>query len=561
MDLPSNSPARASVTTCNGPMFKHLLAGALACLEQNYQRVNQLNVFPVPDGDTGTNMLLTVRNAYQEIATNDSLEIGTIAVRFAHGAIRGSRGNSGTILSELLRGFAHEVSGCREADAQLLARAFREAVRLAYAVVQNPTEGTILTVAREIGEEVEVCLSDTHDLLEILRRVVARSKKSVAQTPELLPILKKAGVVDSGGQGLAYLFEGMLRQAQGEHLMISDAALVESAETGDLHHMLRSTDPQGYGYDVQFILNGQKLDIDTVRTRIGSMGDSMVVIGDDTLIKVHIHVHDPGVPLSYAVSLGVLTDVVVENMQEQSEGYIAARVEQAEPPLDEPEISVNPGEIAVVAVVPGDGLRRVFHGLGVASIISGGQTMNPSNGELLDAIAALNTDKVILLPNNKNIILTAEQAAKQVTDKQVIVIPTRTVPQGIAAMLSFNTEGDLQNVAAMMGEARIGVVTGEVTRATRSIQMDGVDVEEGQLIGLVDGTLVVSGAALPDVVRDLLARMDAAEHELITLYYGAEVSAAEAEALAQTLQSAYPAQEFEVFQGGQPYYYYILSVE
>ncbi len=551
----SSSPTIARITACNGPLFKHLLAGGLAWLEQNYERVNKLNVFPVPDGDTGTNMLLTVRNAYHEITGNESLDIGTIAVRYARGAIRGSRGNSGTILSELLRGFAAEVSGHREADAAMMAKAYREGVRLAYAVVQKPTEGTILTVAREIADEVEAATKDTDDLTEILRRAVRRGRQSLAHTPELLPILKKAGVVDSGGQGLLILFEGMLKQAQGENLSITGTEIT-TAEVGDLGTTLKSSDPLGYGYDVQFLLKGENLDIGAVRAAIGSMGDSMVVVGDESVIKVHIHVHDPGVPLSYGVSLGVIEDVVVENMQTQSEGYIAERAEQ-----DEPEVPVNPGDVAVIAVVPGDGLRRVFRGLGVAGIVSGGQTMNPSNGDFLDVIAALNTDKIIILPNNKNIILTAEQAAKTVQDKQVVVVPTRTVPQGVAAMLSFNAESDLDSLATLMTDARENVVTGEVTTATRSIQLDGVDVAEGQIIGLLNGVLVVSGSALENVIHQLLAHMEIASRELITLYYGESVTAEQAETLADALRQTYPDQEFEVFQGGQPFYPYILSAE
>ncbi len=557
MDAPTKIPT--PVTTCDGLLFKRLLAGALAWLEQNYKRVDQLNVFPVPDGDTGTNMLLTVRNAYKEIVSNDQPEIGKISVRFAHGALRGSRGNSGTILSEMLRGFAHELSGHATADGALFARAWAEAVRLAYGVVQNPTEGTILTVAREIGEEVEIAVKETSDLREVLQRAVTRGRQSVAHTPELLPILKKARVVDSGGQGLLYLLEGMLRAAQSESSALGDFDF--GIDSGDLGETLKSADPLGYGYDVQFVLLGDHLDIAAVRATIGAMGDSMVVVGDDTLIKVHIHVHDPGEPLSYGVSLGAIEDVVVENMQAQSVGYIAGRADEAAPTMGGTVVPVNPGEIAVIAVVPGEGLRRVFNGLGVAEVISGGQSMNPSGGELIDAIARLDTDKVILLPNNKNIILTAEQAAKGVTDKTVLVVPTRSVPQGIAAMLSFNAEGEPEAVQEAMSAARLGVITGEVTRATRSIQIDGVDVQEGQIIGLIDGVLTLSDDHLTALVKNLLWRMAVTDHELITLYYGNEVSAEEAEMLTESLRETYPAQEFEFFQGGQPHYFYILSVE
>ncbi|MHB8625019.1 MAG: DAK2 domain-containing protein [Aggregatilineales bacterium] len=587
MDAHAPTSTSAPVTACDGVLFKYLLVGALAWFEQHYKYVDQLNVFPVPDGDTGTNMLLTVRNAYKEILGYESSEIGVIAVRFAHGALRGSRGNSGTILSELFRGFAHELSGRATADGALFARAFREAVKFAYGVVQQPIEGTILTVARETANEIDLAVGETDDLREVLRRAATQSQNTVMRTPDMLPILRKAGVVDSGGQGLAYLIEGMWRQARGERLLIANVQHtngvpsdhVPPSETRSVRSALSSADPLGYGYDVQYVVRGQHMDIGVVRTAIGQMGVSMVVVGDENLIKVHIHVHDPGIPLSYGVKLGVLEDIVVENMQAQSEAYIAARDSGAIEPMagsntdfvpanepdEPPEVPVNLGEIAVVAVVPGKGLRRVFRGLGVAAVIDGGQSMNPSSGELVDAIAALDTDRIILLPNNKNIQLTAEQAVKLIADsgldKQVRVVPTRTIPQGIAALLSFNAEGNLDAVTQTMSAARTGVVTGEVTTATRSIELDGVTVQAGELIGLIDGTLSVSGADFHGVIKDLLERMDVTERELVTLYYGADVNTAEAEALTEALRAAYPGQEFEVFEGGQAYYFYILSVE
>ena len=559
------SPVVTTNSTCDGPRFKLLLGGALAWLEQNYKRVDDLNVFPVPDGDTGTNMLLTIRNAYKEISSSEAPEIGLIAVRFAHGALRGSRGNSGTILSEILRGFAYELSGQTTADGATFARAFRASVKLAYGVVQQPVEGTILTVAREVANAVDAAAVETDDLREILRRALLQGQDTLRRTPDMLPILKKAGVVDSGGQGLVYLLEGMYRQSIGEALIVAAGS---DSLTGnvDLRQTLTAADPLGYGYDVQFIVQGQKLDIARIRHDVGLMGDSMVVVGDEHLIKVHIHVHDPGVPLSYAVKLGMLADIVVENMQAQSETYIDQRLDEpnaAPHNPDPPEVVVNPEDIAVVAVVPGDGLQRVFRGLGVAAVIDGGQSMNPSSGELLDAITALPAMRVIVLPNNKNIQLTAEQAAKMAvsSDKEVRVVPTRTIPQGIAALLSFNAEGELNTAVEAMSSARLSVVTGEVTSATRSIQLDGIDVREGQFIGLIDGTLTLSGDNLNSVVRDLLWRMHITDRELVTIYYGADQDAAEADTLTESLRTAYPAQEFEVFEGGQPHYYYILSVE
>jgi len=566
MELFIDPPARTPVTRFNGVILKRLFAGALTWLEQHYERVNLLNVFPVPDGDTGTNLLLTMRNAYAEIADSDSPEVGVIAVRFAHGALRGSRGNSGTILSEMLRGFANRLNGAQLADAVLTAQAFREATRLAYAVVQKPVEGTILTVARETADAIEQAVRETPDLREVLYRATIASQRAVARTPELLPILRQAGVVDSGGQGLAYLIEGMWRATIDDQFVESPTSVngqrsgVPVAKSAaDLRSTLSAADPLGYGYDVQYVIRGSNLDIAAVRDAIGAMGDSMVVVGDVQLIKVHIHVHDPGKPLSYGAKLGVLEEVIVENMQVQADDYLAGRAQQADQ-VDAPP-NVTPDQIAVVAVAPGMGLRRVLRGVGASIVIDGGQTMNPSSGALIDAIESLNTDRVILLPNNKNIQLTAEQAARAVTHKQVRVVPTRNIPQGVAALLAFSAEDDLDTVVAQMTEARVDVHTGEVTTATRSIELNGVVVQNGAPIGLIDGTLAVSGTTVPEVVEALLAQLAAETHELITLYYGAEVSSAEANALVESLGVHYPTQEFEIFEGGQPHYAYILSVE
>jgi DAK2 domain fusion protein YloV len=553
-----NRQISTALLVCDGPGFKRLAAAGLAWLEQNYEAVNQLNVFPVPDGDTGTNMLLTMRAAYGEIADNDSPDVSVIADKLAYGAIMGSRGNSGTILSQLLRGFAQAVNGRHDFDAELLAAGARQAVKLAYNAVQAPVEGTILTVAREVAEEVESAVKQTVDLRAILDRAVTRANASVARTPDLLPILKKAGVVDSGGQGLAYILEGMLRHLNGERLTVSNTTV---AGKMDLANVLKSEDSRGYGYDVQYLLHGKNLNLEAVRAAIGNMGDSMVVVGDSSLIKVHIHVHDPGIPISYGVGLGVISDVVVENMQDQSEDYIAMREETGA--AGENPVQVNPGDIAVVAVAPGDGLRRVFRDLGVAYVVSGGQTMNPSTEELLRAAESLPTDKIIILPNNRNIILAAEQAAQIADDKDgrhVVVVPTRTVPQGITAMLSFTPDGDFEAVVSAMQAARDNVVTGEVTTATRSVELDGVKVQSGQVIGLIDGKLSAAGNDLPTVVRDILKQI-ADDREVITMYYGDHVTEADANQLVDSLRGDYPDQEFDVIWGGQPHYHYILSAE
>lgn len=558
-----STPSRpTAITTCDGPCLKRLIAAGLAWFERHYEEVNRLNVFPVPDGDTGTNMLLTLRSAYARLNADNSSSVSDLLNSLTAGARHGSLGNSGTLLSEMFRGFAESLSKQQDFEASQLATGFRAAVKLAYQAIQNPVEGTMLTVAREITDEVETQVSQTADLRLILQRAVERGAQSLARTPDLLPILKKAGVVDSGGRGLLLFLEGMLRHANGENLEPTGAPLTATSSiSSDLKTTLTSPDARGYGYDVQYILRGHNLDVEAIRNAIGQMGDSMIVVGDQTEVKVHIHVHDPGIPISYGVKLGVIEEVVIENMQGQADQYIARRDSEM---AISTHITVNKGDIAVVAVALGEGLRHVFYQLGVAGVVSGGQTMNPSADDILQAIRAIPTDKIIVLPNNKNIVLTAEQAARlshEESAKTVSVLSTHSVPQGIAAMLSFAATGELDRVVETMQDAYRSVVTGEITTATRSVDFDGLTIESGKLIGLVDGKLVVTGDDLPKLVHELLEQMRAREREIITLYYGEPTRDSEADALLKTLQDDYTHQEFDLVWGGQPFYHYIISVE
>jgi DAK2 domain fusion protein YloV len=550
---------------CDGRTLKLLARAGCDWLDKHHTIVNQLNVFPVPDGDTGTNMLMTMRNALKEVDDYDSEHAGQVVGRIAHGAMMGSRGNSGTILSQLWQGFAHVVRDQSTLDADTLVKALREATDTAYRGVLKPVEGTILTVAREATEEAEAAYHDTWDTVEILERAVARAKDALARTPDMLPILQKAGVVDSGGSGLVYILEGMLRYLHGEEVEgeQTTAVAVEHLET-----TLAPEDELGYGYDVQFILKGQNLDINRVRAAIDSMGWSTLVVGDEDAIKVHVHVHDPGIPLSYGTSLGTLSDIVVENMQEQYHEYLRERTEQAvqqgHSPVSTsegkgPELDEN--DIGVVAVASGEGLARVFRQLGAAELVMGGQTNNPSTQEILDAIQRVPTHNVIVLPNNKNIILAAEQAARLATDQNVIVIPTRSMPQGISALLPYDPKGDLEDVVEALRLAKDNVVTGEITSATRSVELNGVDVAKGQIIGLIDGSLAASGNTVSDVLRSTLDQMCSVECELITLYYGNGIRESEARRVMDGLRQVYPEREFELVYGGQAHYHYILSAE
>jgi DAK2 domain fusion protein YloV len=536
--------------TTDGQGFKQLVKAALAWLQHHQTAINVLNVYPVPDGDTGTNMVLTMQSAWTEIQDSPEHNVGRVAHQMAHGALMGARGNSGVILSQIWRGFARSLDEKEAYHAQDLAAACREAEVTAYKGVVKPVEGTILTVARAIAAAATRAAEDTEDLVRVLERMVFAAHEAVMLTPSLLPVLKEAGVVDAGGQGLFVILEGMLRYMRGEPVG-EDAQLAEAV--GLIATELEPGEA-GYGYDVQFLIVGQGLEVDTIRQRITQLGECPLVVGDPMTVKVHVHVPDPGVPISYGASLGSLRDVVVEDMQAQYQDFIAER-DLAPSLLPQPS-----QEIGVVTVVLGDGLARVFQSLGVGAIVYGGQTMNPSTQNLLEAIENLPAKQVILLPNNSNVILAAEQA-RELSDKTVAVIPSRSIPQGIAALLAVNYQADFEaNVTAMMS-AMEEVETGEITTATRSAKINGVRVTAGQIIGLQDGDLKMTGTTPEEVVQKLLEEMNSDEREIITLYYGESVSEGDANTLADLLQQRWPDQEIEVVAGGQPHYHYILSVE
>lgn len=562
--MAENPSQRTTEYVVDGRTLQRLAQAGRDWLDKHHAIVNQLNVFPVPDGDTGTNMLMTMRNAVKEAAELDSDHIGQVAARIAHGAVMGSRGNSGTILSQLWQGLAHALKDHRTLDGELLVKGLREAADTAYRGVIKPVEGTILTVAREAAEGAEQAYQTTQDMITILERSVAQAKDALERTPEMLPILQKAGVVDSGGSGLVYILEGMLRYAKGQDVELTQTL---AAETEDLAAVLAPEDELGYGYDVQFILQGPNLDVSTVRAAIDQMGWSTLVVGNEQAIKVHVHVHDPGRPLSYGASLGTLSDVVVENMQEQYHDYVRERSSQmdhapaARTDLEMEKPELDEDDIGIVAVASGEGLARVFRQLGAAELVMGGQTNNPSTQEIVDAIQRAPTRRVIVLPNNKNIILAAEQAARLVPDREIVVLPTRSMPQGISALLPYDPKGELEDIAEAMRQAKDDVVTGEVTTATRSVELDGVSVVEGQVIGLIDGKLSVAGDDLGQVMREILDMTCSRECELITLYYGNNLTEAEARQMIDELSGEYPDQEFELVYGGQPHYHYILSVE
>ncbi len=553
------APAGGKWVRCTGPQLRKMARAGLLWLEQNRDHVNSLNVFPVPDGDTGTNMLLTMRSAYARIENSEEIQVGKVAGQIAQGALMGARGNSGVILSQIWRGFAAGLANKEAFQVADLAQAFQGASDTAYKGVMRPVEGTILTVIREGAAEAADAARKSDDLRFMLERVLERCQQALERTPELLPILRQAGVVDSGGQGLVYIFEGMLRYAQGK--LSLDGQPLATAPAAEAVSAQALAVPEGgsleFPYDVQFILTGRNLNVQEVRARIDAMGDSTVVVGDDRVIKVHIHVKDPGQPLSYGISLGHVSDVVVENMQEQMEELVHGG---AAPPPPVVAPVVEPDQVAVVAVAAGAGLADVFRSLGAAYVVNGGQTNNPSTEEIFQAIEQLPTDKIVVLPNNKNIFLAAE-AARELSAKQVAVVHSRSIPQGIAALMALRPERDVAANAATM-ERSLGLVkTGEMTRATRTVELDGVNVTEGSIIGLVDGRLVSSGLEEDAVLDELLQRMAIDECGIVTVYYGCDVSDSQAAALAERVRQRYPDVEVEVVSGGQAHYFYILGAE
>jgi DAK2 domain fusion protein YloV len=552
---PTSSPVPSS-PSIDGKLLKKLVFAGVTWLNTNQQTVNSLNVFPVPDGDTGTNMSLTMQAALQEIAKNDSANAGQVAHSIAHGALMGARGNSGVIFSQIWRGIARSLDAKAEIDSELFANAWKEARETAYKGVVRPVEGTILTVASDIAAAAEQAHREGCQFPEMIIRVVAAADLSVQRTPELLPVLRQAGVVDAGGKGLFFFLEGMQRYFEGKPL---DKALmsVPPLESLDLS---RAEELVEAGQDFEIVVDFiplAPLDLPQFYANLEQMGTSIQIGQGDDLYRMHIHVPTDKryEPIDYILQLGTVSKVAIENLQEQTslhhkkpnDGEIVFR-------------KVQSGQIAAVAISPGIGLTRVFASLGISAVVPGGQTMNPSTQEILTSFADLPADKIIILPNNKNILMAAEQT-RALTKKQIAVIPTRSIPQGIAAMLAFQNDGDLETIRQAMVKAIDGVESGELTLATRTVEMNGVRVAEGQFIGLRNGNLVTTGTSLEEALLDLLHIMGAETHELVTLYWGDRLTPQAANQLMEKVRANFPAQQVEGYEGGQPHYFFILSVE
>ncbi len=536
--------------------FKEMFAIATSWLEKSTSEIDALNVFPVPDGDTGTNMLLTMRSSVDEADRAEDNNIAAVAKAMARGALVGARGNSGVILSQIWSGLAQGLEGKETFNGSDLANALLQASDKAYKGLSNPVEGTILTVIKEASVAArKQATNGNDDVVSVMEVAVSAAAEAVANTPSLLPVLREAGVVDAGGQGLYTILEGALRYLKGEAEQMQFRKPQMVASNIPITHLAITAperiavDEIPFGYCTEFLLKGMKLEPEKLKKKLKKKGQSLIVVGDDTTVRVHIHTTDPGDVVRCATSLGTLHNVSMRNMDEQHQDFLEMQRERA-PATD----------IAIVAVVSGDGLRDVFTSLGVTSIVTGGQTMNPSTKELLQAVEQSASSKVIILPNNKNIVLTAEQV-QSLTDKTIKVVPARTIPQGVAALLAFDYEADLETNGRIMEEVLSGVKTIEVCRAVRSTKMNGIAIKKKQAIGLLDGNLVAVGNETVGVVRDVLTKADLGKAEVVTIYYGTEPDKAEAEGISSGITRKYPELQVEVVKSGQPHYDYIISIE
>jgi DAK2 domain fusion protein YloV len=549
-----NIDSSNAVSQLDGQGLKELIEAGLTWLKTNQQIVNALNVFPVPDGDTGTNMLLTMQAAYDEIANSGEKNIGKMAQAVARGALIGARGNSGVILSQLWRGFARACDNLPHLDTELLVKALAEARNTSYKGVVRPVEGTILTVGKDIAAAAEE--AHTQDLQEMLEIIVKAADDSVQHTPELLPILKQAGVVDSGGKGLFFILEGMLRHLNHQPLetalmTVQPLAVMQISET------METIEP---GQDYEVVVDfrpGSELILEDFYEHLSEMGTSIQVGEGEGIYRMHIHVPTENryIPIDYIMGIGTITKVYIENLMDQMEGL---EKEKESHPIK--LAAVEPGQIAVVAVSPGPGISRIFASLGVAAIVEGGQTMNPSTKEILGAFENLPTDKIIILPNNKNIIMAAE-ATSSMTVKQVAVIRSSTVPQGLSAMLRLIPDMEFETVVEEMTDALQDVETGEITIATRSVTINDVEVDQGQVIALHNGKLVQATSSLEEACLGLLEECETNDRERITLFYGDNISRPEVNQIIDQIRSTYPAHEIELHEGGQPHYQFIIAVE
>ncbi|GAA4652969.1 DAK2 domain-containing protein [Anaerocolumna aminovalerica] len=551
---------------------KMFLAGAKS-IESKKEYINELNVFPVPDGDTGTNMTLTILSAAKEVSQMENPTIEGLAKAISSGSLRGARGNSGVILSQLFRGFTKEIRDYKEINVTIMANALQKAVETAYKAVMKPKEGTILTVARGGAEKAALLVTETDDLVYFGSEVIKYMEEVLAHTPELLPVLKEAGVVDSGGQGLLEIMKGAYDALLGKEVEFD--SIPAPAKTSDIQinsDSLLTVDIK-FGYCTEFIINLEKeFDMNTemgFKEYLESIGDSLVVVSDDELVKVHVHTNDPGLALQRALTYGSLSRIKIDNMREEHNerlikdaAKIAAKEAEEKKAKEEAESKIAPRkEVGFISVSIGDGINEIFKGLGVDYIISGGQTMNPSTEDMLTAIDHVNADTIFIFPNNSNIILAAEQAKTLTEDKQIVVIPSKTVPQGITAIINYVYDKSVEDNKSRMIEEMQKVKSGQITYAVRDTNIDGKEIKQGNIMGLDDKTILSVGSDVLETTFELIKNLVDDDSELISIYYGEEVSEDSANELSDMVSKEFPDLDVELNYGGQPIYYYVLSVE
>lgn len=570
------------ITTINAEaLAKAFLAGAKN-LEAKKEWINELNVFPVPDGDTGTNMSMTIMSAAKEVAAMAEPDMKSLAKAISSGSLRGARGNSGVILSQLFRGFTKVIAEYDEIDVQVLSDAFEKAVETAYKAVMKPKEGTILTVAKGMAvRAVELSEEETTDLLAFCEEVIKEGDHVLSMTPDMLPVLKQAGVVDSGGQGLMQVMKGALDSLQGKEIdySIETPEKQPAAETGSASYNIEAQAAQEikFAYCTQFLIMLEK----PISTRqetefkeyLESIGDSIVVVADDEIVKVHVHTNDPGLAMQRGLTYGSLTTIIIENMKLERDEKISAlkekemqseTIEDVEKQLkgeETPKEQEPPKEMGFISVSIGDGINEIFQGLGVDYIIEGGQTMNPSTEDMLNAIEKVNAKNIFILPNNKNIILAANQAASLVEDKKIIVIPTKTIPQGITALINYIPDSTPEENAERMSEELGTVKTGQVTYAVRDTVIDDKEIKQDDFMGIGDQGILSVGKELETTVLDMIEQLIDEDSAIVSIYYGEDAREDAANAIGEKITEAHPDVEVEVHYGGQPIYYYVISVE
>lgn len=557
-----------SVTSINGLLLKRMIISGANSLNSKKETVDSLNVFPVPDGDTGTNMSLTVLAAAREVEKSQSLSVSDIAKLAANGSLRGARGNSGVITSQLVRGFSKELEGLSEADTVALAKATARAVETAYKAVMKPKEGTILTVARIMSESALKYCHKITDITEFMEAVIKDGHAILLQTKEMLPVLKQADVVDAGGMGLLFFLEGAMKVIESD----ADVKLeeVSSEASRNEYVALASIDNESitFGYCTEFFINVKNVGDSTVsglKNYLSSIGDSLVVVADDEIIKVHVHTDHPGMAIEKALSIGSLSGLKIDNMREQHTNKIDfhsdAKAEQAKPIVSAEEPKKEHKETGFISICSGSGLADIFRSLGVDYIIEGGQTMNPSTEDILNAINKIDADNIVIMPNNKNIILAAEQAKNLTEDKKVFVVPTRSVPEAISAMLCYNAEEPIEDVIEEMDEAIKNVTTASVTYAVRDTKIGDTEITKGDILGMLNDDIAVVGKDISRTTEDLIKKAANEDSEIISIYYGSDATEKMANEIAEFAGEQFPDCDIEIHAGNQQLYYYIISVE